>query len=436
MQPQDLNDLTDIEAEQMTLGALLKNPDVAHEVMRIVGELDFSHTHHIALFTNIKALYEQNKYDFNTLKQWLKEKDLLDHVGGLEYFGQLKFSNATSGLVKYYAEKVRDTAIKRRGLQLGQDIQSLTLSGQFETIEDYITAVSEKFNNLEITKKGNLVSLSKIIGPHIHNKLSGQRTHSPTTGLFDIDKWMKGIGRNRLIVVAGRPGAGKTALSLKIARNVAKQDYGPTAFFSCEMETVELVDRMLSDISGIPFSDIQYSNLDERAKSTILQSEGVMLDINMFIDDSSRMDINYIAGQCRKLKREHGSLGLVAIDYLGLLELNQKRGENKTDAIGRVTKECKNLAKELGCSVLLLAQMNREIDKRSTKRPVMSDLRDSGSIEQDADSVIFLHKDEEKSTALIAHIDFIVAKGRQTGMRDFELDFFGEIQRMTGKVKI
>jgi replicative DNA helicase len=427
-------DLTDIEAEQITLGALLKNPETAHEITSILGELDFSHPQHIALFTIIKTMYEANKYDFNTLKQWLKEKDKMDDVGGLEYFGQLKFTTPAMGLVKYYAEKVRDIAIKRRGLQLGIDIQNMTVSGEYEKIEDYITAVSERFNNLEISKKGNLVSLVKIIGPHIQNKIHGQRTHSPTIGLGDVDTWMKGVGRNRLIVLAGRPGAGKTALALKMARNVARQDYGPVAFFSCEMETVELVDRMLSDISGVKFSDIQYSDLDEKAKSTILNSGGVMMDINLMIDDSPRMDINYIAGQARRLKREHGSLGLIAIDYLGLLQLNQRKSENKSDAIGRVTTECKNLAKELGCSILLLTQMNREIDKRSTKRPVMSDLRDSGSIEQDADMVIFLHKDEENSSALISQIDFIVAKGRQTGMRDFKLEFFGEIQRMTTKV--
>jgi replicative DNA helicase len=152
-----------------------------------------------------------------------------------------------------------------------------------------------------------------------------------------------------------------------------------------------------------------------------------------FVDDKPSMDLGYVVAQCRKLKRQHGQLGTVMVDYLGLMETHERRGETKAEATGKITKAFKQLARELDTSIFLLSQMNREIEKRSTKRPVLSDLRDSGSIEQDADMVIFLHKDEEKSDMKMSHIDLIVAKGRNTGVRDFELAFLVEIQRLVTK---
>lgn len=424
----------DSNAEQMTIGAMFKSPETLDTMLTLVSEADFYYPEHGKSYAIAKTLHEQNKFDFNTFKQWVKEKNLLAEVGGIEYINKLKLSVPTLGLVTYYAEKVRDQATKRRGMQIANDIQNITTGGDFETIEEYVSAINAKFSTLEPAKKGNLVRIKDIIGPHINSKLNGQAIKSPTIGLKVIDEWMRGIGRNRLLVIAGRPGTGKTALSLRIARNVAVQNFGPVPFFSLEMETGELMDRMLSDLTGIPFSDLMLcENFGQYEKDLMLKTAGVMQGTNLLIDDTARMDMTYIASQCRKLKREHGTLGAILIDYLGLLELHQRKNENKSDAIGRVTKECKQLAKEVGCSVILLTQMNRAIEQRATKRPVMSDLRDSGSIEQDADSVIFLHKDPEKSTVDRTHIDFIVEKGRQTGVRDFELDFYGDIQRLVMK---
>ncbi|MDR6555465.1 DnaB-like helicase C-terminal domain-containing protein [Paenibacillus qinlingensis] len=431
----DQEQFTDVEAEQMTIGALLKSPDTMDIVSSILSEADFSYPQHITIFGVAKELYETNNFSIHTVKTWLKDRSLLESAGGVEYINQLRLSVPTMALVEYYANKVRDIAIKRRGMQLSYDIQDITVNQDFSNIQEYVSAVASKFNSLDMTKKGQLIKINDVVVKQIKKKVSGVVIKSPKLGLHDIDQWMNGIGRNRLIVIAGRPGTGKTALALKAARSIAKQEFGPVAFFSMEMEKEELVDRILSDVCGIPFTQVQRGELDLREKDILLKSEGVMTDVSLFIDDTPRMDMGYISAQCRKMKREHGGLGAIVIDYLGLIELHQKKNESKSDAIGRVTKESKNLAKEIGCSVILLSQMNREIEKRGVKRPVLSDLRESGNIEQDADMVIFLHRDDEKSSAAMAHVDLIVAKGRQTGLADFELAFYGMVQRMTMMVR-
>lgn len=428
------HELHDMEAEQMTLGAMLKDNGAAETIFTLLNHEDFSHNYHRELFKIAKELHNENRFDFNTLRQWLKEKDRFPSVGGIEYFGNLRHSVPTVLLVKHYADKVRSMAIRSRALQLSEDIKDMTINGDYATIDDFVTALNMKFNTLEINKKGKLVHISITIKNYIKNKLNGIIVKSPLTGFCDLDSWMRGIGRNRLIIVAGRPGTGKTSFATKVARVVSKQDYGPVPIFSCEMEQEELIDRMTSDISGIPFQNIQSGDLTEKQRQIVEETGENIKHYNLLIDDTPRMDVPYIAAQCRKLKREHGSIGMIAVDYLGLLDINQGKNENKSDAIGRATKEFKLLAKELQCSIMVLVQMNREVEKRSTKRPVMSDLKDSGSIEQDADMVIFLSKDDTKSTANKSHIDLIVAKGRQNGVNDFELSFYGSIQRMETKM--
>lgn len=426
-------ELYDKSAEEITVGAILKYPNAIDTISTILSEHDFYYSQNKLIYATALELHETSRLDFGTLKQWLREMNVMDQVG-VEYLNELRYATTSLGLISHYAEKVREKAVKRRALKMAHEIEDITLNQEFKTVEEYVSAVSSKFNNLQISKKGNMVQVKDVAGAHIKSKLTGVVHNSPKLGLCTIDDWMNGIGRNRLIVVAGRPGTGKTAFSLKAARSIAKQEFGPAVMFSMEMEQSELMDRMIADMTGVPFSEIQRCSLGMVEKNSITQAESMLNELHFCIDDTPRMDIPYISAQCRKLKREHGQLGVIVIDYLGLLELHMQKNENKTDAIGRVTKECKNLAREIGCSVILLSQMNREIEKRATKRPVLSDLRESGNIEQDADMVIFLHRDDEKSSAAIAHIDFIVAKGRQTGLHDFTLNFFGQIQRMQVKL--
>jgi replicative DNA helicase len=415
------------EAEVMVLGSILKKSELMDDVKVILELDDFYLPINKDIYELCSELYEQNRLDVPTLIRIAKERGMIE---SLDYIRRLPLAVPTLHLAKFYAEKVKEQSVKRKALLIASELREIA-ENDYERLDELIGDINKKLTNIDIARTGNMRQVDEGMDEHINQKINGQKVKSPLIDLSEVDRWMNGIGRDRLIVVAGRPGTGKTAFSLRSARKVAAQSFGPVPFFSMEMGMEELRDRILADLSGVEFANINRNDLKIGEPERINQAKQHLYNLPLMIDDTPRMTMPYITAQCRKLKREYGSLGMIAIDYLGLIDRNQRKGESTTDAIGRMTRECKSLAREIGCSVMLMVQMNREIDKRSTKRPLLSDLRDSGNIEQDADMVIFLHKNEEKSTEKIAHIEMIVAKGRQTGLRDFNLAFYGEIQRIT-----
>lgn len=429
----ELTELVDAEAEQWTLSAVLRKPEVYDEISTIVTENDFYYRSNFIILASIRYLYNRNIYDLPTLIKLLEQKGKLEEVGGRDYIIKLKDSAPTLNLVKFYAERVKAFSVYRQGLKLANDIKYLTENADKRNVSEYVAKVHQRMQLFNAVEKNNLSNIKNVIPGQVSSIKSKEKVESPLTSFKKIDEWMFGIGRDRLIVIAGRPGTGKTGLSLRILRSVSKQKFGPPVMFSMEMSKEELLTRMLADQSGVNFSMIMRRDLSDDQVDRVEEASKEISKYDFYIDDTAKMDFSYIASQCRYLKREHGQLGVVLIDYLGLLMLNQGPNESKSDAIGRITSSGKQLARELGCSVVFLQQMNRDIEKRQVKRPVMSDLRDSGSIEQDADMIIFLYRDEEKSKEHEAHIDFIVAKGRQTGMDDFELTFNGAIQRFGEK---
>lgn len=412
------------DSEVMVLGSILQKPELMHEANMILDTSMFIRTDHRELYDLCKELDRQNKLDLYSVIDLAKEKGIDD-----TYVRQLPATVMSFHLFNHHAEKVRDMAVLRKGKQAAMQVLDAT-HAEYERIEDYITTVYQSLSEIEVVKKNELVAVKEKIGPHLYEKFTSEKKSSPLLGLQEVDNWMNGIGRERLIVVAGRPGTGKTAFALRTARMVAKQEFGPVAMFSMEMSEGELIDRMLADLSGVGFSRLNRNEMLDDERERVREASRHLDNIDLFIDDTSRMDMTYISSQARQLKRKHGSLGLIVVDYLGLIERHQKHGESTSDAVGRITREAKGLARELQCSIMMLVQMNREIEKRGSRKPVLSDLRDSGNIEQDADMVMFLHRDENKSTDKISAIDLIVAKGRQTGLADFELAFYGEIQRM------
>lgn len=426
-------ELVDAEAEQWTLSAILRKPEVYDEISTIVTENDFYYRSNFIILASIRYLYNKNMYDLQTLIKLLEQKGKLDEVGGRDYIIKLKDSAPTMNLIKFNAERVKAFSVYRQGLKLANDIKEMTENADRENVGEYVAQIHQRMQLFNAVEKNNLSNVKDTMTKQITSIKSKEKVISPLTSFKKIDDWMYGIGRDRLIVIAGRPGTGKTGLSTRILRSVSKQNFGPPVMFSMEMSKEELINRMLADQSGVNFSMIMRRELSDDQENRVEIASQEISKYDYYIDDSANMDMAYITAQCRFLKREHGQLGVVLIDYLGLLNLHQGSNENKSDAIGRVTKAGKQLARELGCSIVFLQQMNRDIEKRNVKRPVMSDLKDSGSIEQDADMIIFLHRDEAKSKEYDTHIDFIVAKGRQTGMADFELTFNGSIQRFGEK---
>jgi replicative DNA helicase len=420
------------EAEQLLLSAIVNEPETIYDTDPIVGADDFYYESHRILYQAVRYLFLKNAYDIKALVHVLKAKNRLEDIGGIEYISQLRAKNGKRNTAKVYAEKVKEQSIFRSASRISaliqENIQAAIESGNSA---NFVNDVNALFNGFITVKENNMRHVSDVV--KTAKEQSKEPKKSPLLGFSHIDNWMRGIGNERLIVVAGRPGTGKTAFSLAVCRNVATQGFGAVPVFSLEMSAEELVNRMLADMSGVPFQTIMTAEYQGFQESVVEEARGNLDQLPLYIDDSSRMDFDYIVAQCQKLKREHGSLGVLMIDYLGLVKVHLKKNQNVATAIGELTGDLKRLTRELGCSIILLVQMNRDIEKRGNKRPVMSDLRDSGSIEQDADTIIFLHKDLEKSTGERNHIDFIVEKGRQTGVSDFELWFYGAIQRFEVK---
>lgn len=419
-------------AEQMTLSAIINNPETLYDLDSLITGQDFYFTSHQLLFDGVSYLFGKNAYDVKSLTHLLRERNKLDSVGGVEYIANLKSQDSKRHTVLGYVEKVKETSIFRKGKAIADRIYE-SIENQIP-LDQFTLETNESFNTFDTVRENKMLHISKILEKREKEIKSGVVKSSPLVGFKEIDDWMRGIGRDRLIVVAGRPGTGKTALSLSIAKSVSTQDFGVVPVFSMEMSEDELSNRLLSEMSGVPFYVINSEDYQGQQGKRVLETSEYLKSFGLYIDDKPNMTFDYIVSKCRRLKREHGKLGAIVIDYLGLIRLNLKKGQNKSDGIGEITSGLKNLAKELGCSIFLLSQMNRETDKRANKRPVLSDLRDSGSIEQDADMVIFLYKDLEKTYQNKEHIDFICAKGRQTGLADFEMWFTGSIQRFEVKV--
>jgi replicative DNA helicase len=422
------------EAESYVMSALLDNPETFYDIDTILTADDLYYTRNRTLFKAIKYLFDKGSYDVRTLVHILREKNKLDEVGGVAYIGELRAVGGNKLLAKVYAERVKEHSLYRNADAIAVKIkEEIAAAKENGDIGVFTNKVSELFNSFNPSRESRMRHISEAVVSA--KEKSKQPNISPLLGFSHIDKWMKGIGTERLIVIAGRPGTGKTAFSLTACRNIARQGYGAVPVFSMEMSGEELVNRMLADMSGVPFQTIMTHSFQGEQENVVEKARQRLCEIPLYIDDTPRMDYDHIVSQCRQRKRENGKLGAVMIDYLGLVKLYMKKNQNKSDAIGEITGDLKRLTRELGCSIILLAQMSRKFDDRSgkNKRPVLSDLKDSGNIEQDADMVIFLHNDKDKAKGNKDHIDFIVEKGRQTGVADFELWFNGAIQRFEVK---
>lgn len=425
----DFIPFTNYEHEAFTVGAVIKMPELMDDVSVIVTEDDFYYEDAKTIFKACKELHNTNRLESRTLLEWLRQN-------GIEEYGKnaARMVNSVTAprLAKEYAQRVAMLSMKRKASKLIDNVNDLLENFEGQDTTKFMSEISGMVGDMDSNRGGNMVQMKTFYKKHIKDKETKTVVEAPKTGLVEIDSWSRGIVKKQLIVVAGRPGTGKTAFALQVSQNISLQDFGAVPVFSMEMGNDELTDRVTSNLTGIPFLRLKHNDLNESERETCRKLEHKLSE-NFYIDDKASMDLGYIISQCRKLKRQNGKLGGIVIDYLGLIDCNRKNGESVNEMIGRMTKSLKQLARELDTSIFLLVQMNREIEKRGTKRPVLSDLRDSGSIEQDADMVIFLHKEEEKSEPKMSHIDLIVAKGRNTGVRDFELAFLVEIQRLVTK---
>lgn len=423
-----------LEAEQSVLGAMIIDKEAINTTIEIIKPEDFYKEANKEIFETIIELYNRNEpVDLITLSEELRKRGTLENVGGVTYLANLSGGVVTTANVKYYCEIVEEKSILRRLIRSCDDI----MSKSYEDSEEVNSIIESAEKNIfDITQGRNregfypirevlLDSFSKI--EELSMKEGGLT--GVTTGFLDIDAKLSGLQKSDLILLAARPSMGKTALGLNIALNSALLGNTKVGVFSLEMSKEQLVQRMLSSASHVDLQKIISGKLNEDDWLKIVKAMGPLSETEMYIDDTPGITLMEMKAKCRKLKIEKG-LDLIVVDYLQLME-SDSSSESRQQEISSISRGLKALAKEMDCPVVALSQLSRAPELRSDHRPILSDLRESGAIEQDADVVLFLYRDEyyNQDTDKKNIGEVIIAKHRNgpTGM--VELLWMGQFTK-------
>ena len=420
----------DIEAEKAVLGSMMKSQDAVSDVIDRLKADDFYLKEHQQIYQAMVEMYKKSiAIDLMTTYSVLNEKKLLELVGGMSYLSRLVDEAIVSTNAKFYAETVIAKSRMRQLIKAAEEMRSQAYGGGKEA-EDILDRAEQRiFEIAHRTQKKNYVNINTVFEENLRQlqELEKNKGQIPgiATGFRDVDNILNGIQKDNLVVLAARPGVGKTSFALNIASNVAGK--GKTVLiFSMEMSSEELGQRILSMTASIEMEKMKSGNLSPDEWMALSTAQDDYEDMKLFVDDAAKISILEMKNKCRRLKAEHG-LDLVIIDYLQLMSLD-RRTENRVNEISEITRSIKILAKELEVPVIMLSQLSRDSEKRSDHRLMLSDLRDSGSIEQDADIVIFLKRenvneqggdDPAEVNPNIGNVcDVIVAKHRSgpTGM--------------------
>jgi replicative DNA helicase len=429
-----------VESEQSILGSILLDKHAMVTVSEIIKPEDFYKEAHKIIYDAMMSLSNKGEpIDLITLTEALKKDDSLDIVGGISYLTSLSTIVPTTSNVKYYADIVKEKSVFRKLIRASNDILNLGYNNATK-IEEILEQAEKKIFDISQEKasddfKGiNEVLMSAYDSlEDLYNNKGG--VTGITTGFTDLDKKINGLQRTDLILIAARPAMGKTAFSLNLVQNSALQAGISAAVFSLEMSKEQLVQRMLSAQSTVELKKLKTGNIDENDWPRIIDSMAVLSNSKIYIDDTPGITIPEMRSKCRKLKMEKG-LDLILIDYLQLMEGDGKN-ESRQQEISKISRSLKMIAKELNCPVVALSQLSRAPEQRSDHRPMLSDLRESGAIEQDADIVMFLYRDEyynpDSDRKNIGEV--IIAKNRHGETGTAELVWLGEIQKFANKAR-
>lgn len=408
-----------LEAEQSVVGAMLMDKDAIMTAAEIVSREDFYQTAYGILFEAMVELSNEGKpVDLITLQERLKEKDVPPEITSLEFARDLLTAVPTSANVKYYAEIVMEKSMLRKLIKLNEEIENMCYLGRdsleavLETTEKRVFELVQKRNTGDYVpiKQVVLNALDKI---EKSSKTKGTVTGIPT-GFIDLDYKTSGLQPSDLILVAARPSMGKTAFVLNIAQHVAFRSNKTVAIFSLEMSKEQLVNRLFSLESQVDAQLLRTGNLKDSDWEKLIEGAGVIGKSKMIIDDTPGISISELRSKCRKFKLEQG-LDLIIIDYLQLMTGRVGgRAESRQQEISDISRSLKGLARELNVPVIALSQLSRAVEQRPDHRPMMSDLRESGAIEQDADVVMFIYRDDyyNKDTDMKNIAEIIIAKQR------------------------
>lgn len=427
---------SNLEAEQAVLGAIFLEPNSLVTASEILQPEDFYRAAHQRIYSVMLDLAERGEpVDVITLTAELRDRKQLEEVGGLTYLTELASSAPTAANINYYSQIVEEKSILRRLIRTATQIVSDGYQREDEV--DAILDDAEK-TILEVSQKKRSSAFKSIKDVLVEtydniellNNRKGDVTGIPT-GFLELDRMTAGFQRNDLIIVAARPSVGKTAFALNIAQNVAIKTNENVAIFSLEMGAQQLVMRMLCAEGNIDAQRLRTGKLEETDWQKLTMAMGSLSNAGIYIDDTPGVRINEIRAKCRRLQQERG-LGMILIDYLQLIQGNSSKGsENRQQEVSEISRTLKAIARELQVPVIALSQLSRGVESRQDKRPMMSDIRESGSIEQDADIVAFLYRDDyyDKESEKQNIIEIIIAKQRNGPVGTVELAFVKEYNK-------
>ena len=415
--------------EQSLLGSIIIAPETLDDVVQIITSDDFYISEHSEIFSTIKELFVNSKdIDFVTLVDALVTKGIYNEAAATDYITQLVHKGNNALNVKDYAKIIKDKSLLRRLISVCDEVSDKAYSeeGDAARLVDY--AESLVFDIAQGRDSKNFRHISDVINDvykNLHTMATqGEAAQGTKTGFSGVDQVLAGMGNSDLILVGARPGMGKTSFALNIATNVAVQSKKTVCIFSLEMSAEQLVSRIISSEAMIDSYALRTGNLDTKQWSEIAKTTTKLAGCNILIDDTTGMTVTGMKGKLRRVK----DLGLVVVDYLGLMQ-SDRRIDNRVNEVAEISRNLKIMAKELNVPVVCCAQLSRGPESRTDKRPMLSDLRDSGAIEQDADIVIFLYKDdyyekqEGSEEGCIAEV--IIAKKRHSSTSTVKMGWIG-----------
>lgn len=439
-----------IEAEEAVLGAILVNPKVITKIVETLKPESFYKPAHRHIYDAMLELFNRNeKIDIISVSDILSYNEKLESVGGRSFINDLSFNAITTSNVEYYSKIIQEKAIKRALINAGSEIVSFgydmnSIDESLDSAEKLIFDIASRKSTTDLVHVKDLVL-------NTYEKIEYRYNHKDEllgvpTGFFDLDAVLNGLQKSDLIILAARPAMGKTAFALNIAQNVAIRAKTPVAIFSLEMSKDQLVQRMLCSEAEIDSQRIKTGNMQSRDWEKLADAMNSFAQAPLYIDDTSGCTITDLRAKCRRLKMQEKNLGLILIDYLQLMEGSGR--EDRMQQISAISRGLKILAKELDVPVIALSQLSRAVESRTDKRPMLSDLRESGSIEQDADIVMFIYRDEyyrktedgeedeiAAKAAAKGESEIIIAKHRNGGLDTVKLLFQGNITKFKNPIK-
>ncbi len=424
-----------LQAEQSLLGGLMLDNQTWDSVADKVNDGDFYRREHRLIFAAIRDLAARDQpFDVVTLAEWLERTGQLEDAGGLPYLGVIATGTPSAANVKAYAKIVRERSVLRQLISVGTGISDIAFNTEGREVAELLDEAERRvFEIAEQEQRGGggFQPLRSLLGKAVERiEILFQRNEPITglpTGFADFDEMTSGLQPSDLIIVAGRPSMGKTSFAMNLAENVALAVKRPVAIFSMEMPGDALAMRMMSSLGRIDQHRVRTGKLEEDEWPRLTSAVNMLADAPMYIDDTPALSPTEVRARARRLKREHGDLALIVLDYLQLMQV-PGNSENRATEISAISRALKALAKELKVPVVALSQLNRSLEQRPNKRPVMSDLRESGAIEQDADLIVFIYRDEvyheDSKDKGVAEI--IIGKQRNGPIGTTRLTFLGK----------